>query len=103
MTENNQRYIFNFKLPNMDKPVIFSFLPYVTVKEFTDFMLDEISYLKLKPYKAIEIVETDQLHDIDFSNAEKLPKINYSENLTLREVYGDKWKTISFYIRVIPL
>jgi hypothetical protein len=53
----------------------------------------------LEPNNTIEIVEnTQSIHN----NNELLPKINYSENSTLSEIFSDRWEKTSFYIRFKP-
>lgn len=102
MSQNNERYIFNFKLSYVDTNIPFSFQSQVTIKFFKEFITEEIQYLK--PNNEIEIVEIQNLDNIiDFTVYEMAAKINYSDTLTLEEVFGSRWRTISFYIRLIPI
>ena len=89
MSEDNERYMFNFQISHTEKRIPFSFQPNVTIEYFMKFITDKIEYLY--PNNTIEIVENEQLCNK-----------NYHKTCTLKEVFGDRWKTSSFYIRLTP-
>jgi hypothetical protein len=69
------------------------FYEFITTKAFSDdFGINQNSY-------KIEIVETGQFDNINGHDAELAPALNPTEEITLREKYGDNLKHKAFYIR----
>ena len=99
MSQNYERYVFNFKIVYTERTFQFSFHPNVTIQYFTEFLEEEFSHIE--PNKTIEIVEAGQYHNINGRNPELAPKINYCETNTLEEVYGNRKNKTAFYIRLI--
>lgn len=92
-----ERYTFYITNPYKDKTIQFSFHTDVTIKYFTEFITNEFMYY-LEPNNTIEIVENTQ--PININNNKLSPKINYSENSILSEIFSDRWEKTSFYIRI---
>jgi hypothetical protein len=91
--QSEERYTFYFKIVYTDKIFQFSFQPSATIKFFTEFVNEEMRHIE--PNNTIEIVESGE--------SENAPVINYSETSTLEQVFGNRWKTTSFYIRFVPI
>lgn len=87
MPYNIETYSFLFKIPNREKCIMYTFHTNVTIKYFIEFIEEEMLYIF--PNNSIEIFETTNDH-----------KINYLDTLTLEQVYADKIKEISFYIKL---
>ena len=92
-----ERYTFYIRNPYKNKTIQFSFHTDVTIKYFTEFVTEEFMYY-LEPNNTIEIIEI--IENTQPINDELLPKINYSENSTLSEIFSDRWEKTSFYIRI---
>ncbi len=87
------KYSFYFKLSNREMPIMYTFHSDVTINYFIEFIRDEMSYLSPKNTNIIEIFEILQ------DNIEIKNKLNYLESYTLKEVFGDRWKETSFYVK----
>ncbi len=89
MPYNIETYSFLFKIPNREKCIMYTFHTNVTIKYFIEFIEEEMLYFF--PNNSIEIFETinDEYH-----------KIDYLDTLTLEQVYADKFKETSFYIKL---
>ena len=88
---SHERHAFYFKIPNRNEPILYSFHSNITVKEFIEFLQDEMSYFCPKK---IEIFE------INKDNIE-INMINYNYSYTLNEIFKDKVKETSFSIKFI--
>ncbi len=86
-----ERYSFYFRIPNREKPVIYSFHTNVTIRFFIDFITEEMMYFS--PNSTIQIFEVVE------GNSKN--KLNYLETSTLKEIYEDKLDKISFDIQFI--
>jgi hypothetical protein len=95
------KYSFHFKIAYTDQTFKVSCNPNVTIKHFIKCVKKEIS--RLEPNCTIEIVEMGQDNNINGRDAELAPAINYIETDTLRVIYGNRWKTTSFYIRLLDI
>ena len=95
-------YRFYFKIVYTDNSFYLSFKP-----DDTNFQMFVKVYRTLiesnlidQVLDKIELVETGQYNNVNGRDPELAPCINYPESTTLREIYGDRWKKTSFYIRV---
>lgn len=94
MSQQRENYTFYFKIVYTERSTNYSFDPDITISDFifsAKIKLKNIFGL-LWEEDVIEIVEAGQ------NLSEIAPKLEPSE-LTLREVYGHKWKNTAFYLR----
>lgn len=96
-----ERYTFNFKISYTERKYTFSFQPNVTIQYFKEFIENEMK--QIEPNFTIEIVESGQYYNINGRDPELAPKINYCNEYTLSDVYRNRWRNTSFYIRLIPI
>ncbi len=89
-----ERYSFYFTIPNRKESILYSFHSNVTMEFFISFMKDEMLYISKND--TIEIFGTHQNEDMEL-----FMKTNHLEKNTLQEVFGDRWKNISFSIKFI--
>ena len=101
MSTDNELYTFYFKIVYTERTFYFSFNPDTTIKNFIESVENSMRNIEPNPYRDIEIIETAQPNNINGRNAESAPKINYHPDYTLRDVYGNRWRNTSFYIRII--
>ncbi len=87
-----ERYSFYFTIPNRKENVLYSFHSNVSMEFFISFIKNEMLYFSTND--TIEIFETHQNENIEL-----FTKTNHFEKNTLKEVFGDKWKEISFSIK----
>lgn len=99
MSQDNEDYVFYFKIAYTERTFNISFNPNTSIKNFIEYL--ENTMRNLYPNNAIEIVETGQVDNINGHDAELAPKINYPNEYTLRDIYRNKWKNTAFYIRLI--
>ena len=88
---SHERYAFNFKIFNRNEPILYSFHSTITVKEFIEFIKEEMSYFSHKKIEIFEII----------NNSTEIKKINYNEYHTLNQLFKDRVKETSFYINFI--
>ena len=103
MSTDNELYTFYFKIPYTERSFYFSFNPNTTIKNFIESVENSMRNLAPNPYRDIEIVEVGQLNNINGRDAELAPKIDYHNDYTLRDVYGNRYRNTAFYIRLIPI
>lgn len=100
-----ERYMFNFVNLYKNTTYQYSFHTDVTIKYFNDFMINDLSTF-LEPNNTIEILEfnenTNVAQPINIENIEQIPKMNYDETCILSEIFGNRWKKTTFYIRLTP-
>ena len=101
MSEDNEQYIFYFKIAYTNRTFNFSFNPHNTIKNFIEDISNRIN--EIEPNYTIEVVETGQYNNNNGRDPELAPKIDYYNEYTLRDVYGNRWRNIAFYIRLIPI
>jgi hypothetical protein len=87
----HERYAFYFKFDNRDEPILYSFHLDITIKEFIEFIQDEMSYFSKKN---IEIYEIN-------NNIIQTNKMNYNNSFTLHQIFNNKINQTSFYIKFI--
>ena len=101
MSEPVEFYTFYYKIAYTERTFYFSFNPDTTIKDFIESVKNELN--NVEPNYDIEIIEGDQYNNINGRDPELAPKINYHDDYTLRDVYGNKWRNTTFYIRLIPI
>lgn len=100
MENSEELYTFYFKIVYTGRTSHWGFSPNITIKKFIEEV--ENNMRGIQPNHDIEIIEAGQYNNINGSDAELAPKINYHDEYTLRDVYGNKWRNTAFYIRFIP-
>jgi hypothetical protein len=101
MSEDNIIYTFYFKIVYTERIFYFSFNHNTTIKNFIENISNRIN--EIEPNYTIEVVETGQYDNNNGQDPELAPKIDYYNEYTLRDVYGNRWRNIAFYIRLIPI
>lgn len=87
-----ERYAFNFKIPNNDEFILYSFHTDVTIKFFIEFIKREMKYVTSKN---IEIFESYNCH------LENCKKLDYNIDLTLDQIFKDRVKDTFFYVKIV--
>lgn len=103
MSTDNELYTFYFKIVYTERTFYLSFNPDITIKNYIEIISNKMREISPNPYRDIEIVETGQYNNINGRDAELAPKIAYHNEYTLRDVYRNRWRNTSFYIRLIPI
>ena len=97
---SHERYGFYFTIENRIEPILYSFHSNITIKQFIEFMKDEMKHLSSKNIEIFETVNDDI----------KRKKIDYNEKYTLQQIFDSriketssnlKFTDTSFYVKFI--
>ena len=97
----NQQIEFTFKLAYTEKTKTYKFNPNITIINFIESIKNQ-AYNDFDLYSGynIEILETCQYNNINGRNAELAPALVPLQE-TVRQIYGNRYKNTSFYLRII--
>lgn len=98
-------YTFYFKVIYTTNTFYLSFSPNDTLKDLADTVLlqlleDGLLRRGNTPSDSIELIETGQYNNVNGRDPELAPSMTYPRTSTLRELFGHKWKTTAFYIKL---
>ena len=94
-------YTFYFKIVYTERSFYWNFSPDMKINDFINQVTNNMR--EIEPDCNIEIVEACQHNNINGCDSELAPKINYYHEYTLKDLYGNKWRNTSFYIRFVQM
>ena len=95
-------HVFYFKLVYTDRAVRYSISPDKTLTDFINYVKVMVrDDFNISDNFNVEIVPTGQPY-VPGQDAEMAAALEHSNYYTIRDIYGDNYKNISFYIRKIP-
>lgn len=101
MSEQSNFYEFYFKLVYTCETKIYSVNPDISIEDFIeDIKIRAKNDFELYENETIEIIETGQFNNINGRNAELAPALVPLQE-TVRQIYGNRYKNTSFYLRII--
>ena len=92
-------YTFCFTIVYTDRIFNFTFEPETTIKNFIEYVSNRMR--EIEPNHSIEIIESGQYYNINGKDPEMAPKLNYCYEYTLRDVFRNRLRNTSFFIRLI--
>ena len=99
MNHSEETYTFSFKLVYTTNTKNYAFKSHLSIKDFISEILQRArDDFDLNRDENIAIAETGQFDNIYSRDAERAPALEESD-WTLREFYGTRHKSTSFYIR----
>ncbi len=92
---------FYFKLAYTDKTISYNISPDKTLTDFINLVKTRVrDDFTISNNYDIEIVPTGQ-QLVEGQDAEAAAKLELSNYYTIRDIYGENYKNISFYIRTV--
>ena len=94
---------FYFKLVYTDRTISYNISPDKTLTDFINLVKTRVrDDFTISNIYNIEIVPTGQ-QLVEGQDAEAAAKLELSNYYTIRDIYGENYKNISFYIRIVPV
>lgn len=94
---------FYFKLAYTERNISYNISPDKTLTDFINLVKTRVrDDFTIEDNYDIEIVPTGQ-HLVEGQDAEAAAKLELSNYYTIRDIYGENYKNISFYIRTVPV
>lgn len=101
MNQNVNEYTFYFKLVYTTRTAYYSFSPDISIKNFIETIINNArGDFELTNNQTVEVVEAGNPNNINGHDAELAPPLE-PINETLRQIYGNNWRSIAFYLRII--
>ena len=104
MNRSNDSYQFYFKLAYTCQTKIYDINPNISIRNFIEDIRYRARYdFNIEQDEDIEIIEAGQPNNINGRDAELAPAIEPCSDYTIREIYGNTYRSTAFYIRKIPI
>lgn len=101
MSQNIEEYEFYFKIAYTERTIYYRFSPDISIKKFIETVINNSrGVFNLNNNQSFEVVEAGNPNNINGHDAELAPPLQ-PINETLRQIYGNNWRSIAFYLRIV--